>query len=109
MSGRGRSPVDSRPLLVRARRSRIRAHLERDSGLARRRTETPRRNVLTEMEPTNDREAACSSIDRADHTTDSALSAAVGELALEALISEIRRYLAVVDVFRVEGCEPRWA
>jgi hypothetical protein len=28
---------------------------------------------------------------------------------LEALLKEIRRYLDVVDVFRAEGCEPRWA
>ena len=25
------------------------------------------------------------------------------------LISEIERYLAAVDVFRAEGCEPRWS
>jgi len=25
------------------------------------------------------------------------------------LIAEIRRYLEAVDVFRREGCEPRWA
>ena len=28
---------------------------------------------------------------------------------VEALIAEIGRYLAVVAVFRAEGCEPRWA
>jgi hypothetical protein len=26
----------------------------------------------------------------------------------EALIHEIERYLAAVDAFRQEGCEPRW-
>ena len=28
---------------------------------------------------------------------------------VDALIAEIERYLAVVDVFRAEGREPRWA
>jgi len=26
----------------------------------------------------------------------------------EALIDEIQRYLAAVEVFRAEGCDPRW-
>lgn len=26
----------------------------------------------------------------------------------DGLVSEIQRYLATVDVFRAEGCEPRW-
>ena len=30
-------------------------------------------------------------------------------LDVEALMTEIRRYLAAVDAFRAEGCEPRWA
>jgi hypothetical protein len=25
-----------------------------------------------------------------------------------ALLAEVMRYLATVDVFRAEGCEPRW-
>jgi hypothetical protein len=28
---------------------------------------------------------------------------------LEGLASEIEHYLAAVDVFRSEGCEPRWS
>jgi hypothetical protein len=28
--------------------------------------------------------------------------------AIEVLVEEIRRYLAAVDAFRLEGCEPRW-
>jgi hypothetical protein len=59
--------------------------------------------------PTNDLNDADSTLDRAHDTTEVVLHAALGELALEALISEIRRYLAVVEVFRGEGCEPRWA
>ena len=27
---------------------------------------------------------------------------------IEALIDEIMRYLAAIDVFRAEGCEPCW-
>jgi hypothetical protein len=30
------------------------------------------------------------------------------EIAVHALVDEIRRYLAAVDVFRAEGAEPRW-
>jgi hypothetical protein len=30
------------------------------------------------------------------------------DLAIEALLSEIERYLAAVDAFRAEGCNPRW-
>ena len=30
-------------------------------------------------------------------------------LHLNGLASEIERYLAAVDVFRSEGCEPRWS
>lgn len=60
------------------------------------------------VEPINDLESADSIVDRAHDTTDTVLHAAPGESGLEALISEIRRYLVVVDVFRVEGCEPRW-
>jgi hypothetical protein len=30
-------------------------------------------------------------------------------LLLNELTSEIERYLAAVDVFRSEGCEPRWS
>jgi hypothetical protein len=41
--------------------------------------------------------------------TENPLHGGLGELALEALISEIRRYLAVVEVFRGEGCEPCWS
>ena len=29
-------------------------------------------------------------------------------IAVEALMSEIERYLAAVDAFRAEGCNPRW-
>ena len=28
---------------------------------------------------------------------------------LDELISEVERYLDAVDVFRSEGCEPRWS
>jgi hypothetical protein len=28
--------------------------------------------------------------------------------SIEALLVEIQEYLAAVDVFRREGCEPRW-
>jgi hypothetical protein len=42
-------------------------------------------------------------------TTENPLQVALGEFALEALISEIRRYLAVVEAFRGEGCEPCWS
>ena len=31
------------------------------------------------------------------------------ERVLEALLQEIRRYLDVVEVFRAEGRQPRWA
>jgi hypothetical protein len=31
------------------------------------------------------------------------------ERVLESLLEEIRRYLEVVEVFRAEGREPRWA
>ena len=31
-----------------------------------------------------------------------------GPLDLEELLQEVERYLAAVDVFRVEGHEPRW-
>jgi hypothetical protein len=30
------------------------------------------------------------------------------EIDIEALVAEIRRYLAAVDAFRAAGCEPRW-
>ncbi|MFL5965970.1 MAG: hypothetical protein ACJ747_05395 [Gaiellaceae bacterium] len=30
------------------------------------------------------------------------------ELDVNALVDEIRRYLAAVDVFRAEGAAPRW-
>ena len=60
------------------------------------------------MEPITDLEHAYPSIDRADDTTESSIRLALGERTLEPLIPEIRRYLAVVEVFRGEGCEPRW-
>jgi hypothetical protein len=28
--------------------------------------------------------------------------------AIDVLVDEIRRYLAAVDAFRREGCDPRW-
>ena len=31
-----------------------------------------------------------------------------GKPAVDRLLDEIRRYLAAVDAFRREGCEPRW-
>jgi hypothetical protein len=31
------------------------------------------------------------------------------EIDVEALVSEIERYLEVVEVFRHEGYEPRWS
>jgi hypothetical protein len=34
---------------------------------------------------------------------------AIDSLALEALFQEIATYLAVVDAFRREGVDPRWA
>jgi len=30
------------------------------------------------------------------------------DIDLEALLDEIRRYLAAVDAFRAAGCEPIW-
>jgi hypothetical protein len=30
-------------------------------------------------------------------------------VGLDTLFAEIARYLAVVDVFREQGCEPRWS
>ena len=30
-------------------------------------------------------------------------------LQLDALVSEVERYLAAVELFRSEGCEPRWS
>jgi hypothetical protein len=33
----------------------------------------------------------------------------VGTKAVRKLFVEIRRYLEAVDVFRAEGCEPRWS
>ena len=38
----------------------------------------------------------------------SRLSHPIRKPALEALLEEIRRYLAAVDTFRREGHEPRW-
>ena len=29
-------------------------------------------------------------------------------VAVDRLLEEIRRYLAAVDAFRREGCDPRW-
>ena len=52
---------------------------------------------------------AGSSLDRVCNTIENPLPAALGEPVLETLISEIRRYLVVVEVFRGEGYEPRWA
>jgi hypothetical protein len=46
--------------------------------------------------------------DGRDNPTDTA-GTSLGELAVEKLINEIQRYLEVVEVFRAEGCEPRWA
>ena len=30
------------------------------------------------------------------------------DLAIDVLLTEIERYLAAVDAFRAEGCNPRW-
>ena len=32
----------------------------------------------------------------------------VDAAAIDGLLDEIRRYLDALDVFRREGCEPRW-
>jgi hypothetical protein len=60
------------------------------------------------METNTDLDRAHSSIACEDDVTEAALRAELGVLVLDALNSEIRRYLAVVEVFRSEGCEPRW-
>jgi len=60
------------------------------------------------LEPISIPDPVRSSPNRAHDATESSIRSALGERALETLISEIRRYLAVVEVFRGEGCEPRW-
>jgi hypothetical protein len=42
-------------------------------------------------------------------TTETPFPAVLGEPVLETLLSEISRYLAVVEFFRREGCEPCWS
>ena len=38
------------------------------------------------------------------------MSSLTAELVyLDALVSEVERYLATVDYFRSQGCEPRWS
>jgi hypothetical protein len=60
------------------------------------------------MDTSTDLDRAHPSIACEDDVPETALRAELGALGLDALISEIRRYLAVVDLFRGEGCEPRW-
>lgn len=61
-------------------------------------------------EPKDQLEHAHARIDGDGDTSDNARRAvSAGELPLEMLIAEIGRYVAVVEVFRSEGCEPRWA
>ena len=60
------------------------------------------------MEPISSPDRVRSSVNRVNDTTENSISSALDERTLDALIAEIRRYLAVVEVFRAEGYEPRW-
>ena len=56
------------------------------------------------MQPISDQNVSRASADPPSPTSGDLIPA-----VLDLLVSEIRRYLEVVDVFRAEGCEPRWA
>jgi hypothetical protein len=60
------------------------------------------------MKPISNVDPIRSSVVRVNDTTESSIRSTLGERTFETLIAEIRRYLAVVEVFRGEGCEPRW-
>jgi hypothetical protein len=60
------------------------------------------------MDPISSPDAVRSSVNRVNDTIENSISSALDARTFEALIAEIRRYLGVVEVFRAEGCEPRW-
>lgn len=61
------------------------------------------------MKPATNLKPFRPSVDRMEDASGDAIPSVPGERALNALIDEIRRYLDVVELFRAEGCEPRWA